>query len=60
MLTFSAPVQPVGNTGSLVHHCLYVPAEVVAAATASGTRRLVGTLNGQPFNLALHNEKGQR
>lgn len=56
--SFSAPLQRLGEVSAqFVHHYLPVPLEVVAALQADGTRRLVGTLNGHPFNLAIHGRK---
>lgn len=56
---FTAPAEPLGDSPQFVHHCLPVPPEVVAAMKARRERRLVGTLNGHPFNLALQGRAGE-
>lgn len=51
---FTAPAEPLGDSPHFVHHGLPVPPEVVAEMKARKERRLIGTMNGHPFNLALH------
>lgn len=49
---FTAPVISTGDI-QFVQHYLPVPLEIADELQSRGIRRLVGTLNGQPFNLAL-------
>ena len=56
---FSAVVQVLDDHPMFVHHCLPVPPTVVAELQTRRLRRLTGTLNGHPFNLALHNRAGE-
>jgi len=50
--TYPAPV--LRHADGMRMHYLPVPAEVAEALRQSGTRRVVGTLNGVPFRRALH------
>ncbi len=42
-----------------VHHCLPLPADLVADMKARKLRRLNGTLNGHPFSLAPYGRAGE-
>lgn len=53
--TFLAPV--LLTRGGMTPHKLALPVEVVAPLREAGARRLVGTLNGEPFRLALHRSR---
>ena len=57
---FTALVTVLGDDNLLlVTHCLPVPPELALALKSRKLRRLTGSLNGQPFNLALHGRAGE-
>lgn len=55
---FTAAVEPLSDSPMFVHHCLVVPPAVAADLKARKLRRLTGTFNGRPFNLALQSRAG--
>ncbi len=57
---FTAPIESVGDEGPMYgYHCLVVPPAVAAEMKARKLRRLTGTLNGVPFDLALQSRAGE-
>ena len=55
---FTGPVEPLSDSPMFVSHCLVVPAELAADLRVRKLRRLIGTLNHLPFNLALQSRAG--
>lgn len=55
---FNAPIAAVSDSPMYSYHCLTVPPEVAEAMKANKQRRMVGTMNGHPFNLALQGRAG--
>lgn len=49
---FPAPV--LRMTEGMRMHYVPIPHDIAEALVASGTRRVIGTMNGQPINRALH------
>ena len=56
---FTAAVAALDDSPMFVHHCLPVPPAIAAEMKVRRLRRLTGTLNGRPFNLALHGRAGE-
>lgn len=57
---FSSPIESVGDEGPMYgYHCLVVPPAIAAEMKTRRLRRLIGTFNGVPFNLALQNRAGE-
>lgn len=57
---FSVAVLGLGNDNPMfTHHAVPVPPAVVAEMKQRKLRRLVGTLNGLPFNLAIQGRAGE-
>ncbi|MEM1055813.1 MAG: YdeI/OmpD-associated family protein [Bacteroidota bacterium] len=52
---FLAPI--LLSRGGMTPHKLPLPDDIAETLRASGTRRVLGTMNGEPFDLALHRSK---
>lgn len=52
---FLAPV--LLTAGGVTAHKVPLPAEIAAPLREAKTRRIIGTLNGEPFRLALHRDR---
>lgn len=52
---FLAPV--LLTRGGMTPHKLALPVEVAGPLREAGVRRLIGTLNGEPFRLAFHRSR---